>query len=785
MQDLDLRITVGALLHDIGKVIYREGGSNITHSEAGYEYLKELGIEDNVVLDSVRYHHASAIKTSSIADDDPAYIVYMSDNIASSVDRRNKEEEGEKGFELHVPMQPVFNILNGNSASLYYSPDKIQMEKDINYPSDEKKSYKNEDYRHIINNISNNLRGIAFSEEYINSLLEVLEANLSYIPSSTSKAEIPDISLFDHLKLTAAFSCCMRQFLTDRGISNYRDVLFSKSESFYDEKAFLIASMDISGIQKFIYTIHTTNALKTLRARSFYLEILMEHLIDELLDKEGLSRSSVIYSGGGHCYLLLPNTEKSRKIFDGFIHDTNQWFISIYETDLFIAGRYSECSANSLKNEPGGSYEDIFRNLSSGISVMKGSRYSPEEIMQLNRSSAADYSRECIVCKRLSEVNNEGRCPVCSSIEKLSAKVLYSDFFTVFSGEGEDILPLPGGYGLIWDEKDSLKNRMENDSSFVRAYSKNRSYTGRHVATKLWVGSYSVGATFQEFAEKSRGIKRVGILRADVDNLGDAFVSGFRNKKNNDRYLTISRTATLSRQLSLFFKLHINKLMESTGFTFDGKKKDKRNLTIVYSGGDDIFVVGAWDEVIEFAIDMRNAFFRYSEGMLTISAGLGIYDAGYPISLSAKEVESMVDKSKKLIGKDGITLLEDGEYHNEQGNVGSIKISDGTYKWADFEEKVIGEKYRLISEYFGIVSDEHGTSLLYRMLELIRHRKEKLNLARFVYLLSRLEPEEKEKKEAFELFSRQMYEWIKSEKDCRELKTAITVFVYLNRKEEE
>ncbi|MBP3240929.1 MAG: hypothetical protein J6M92_10360 [Oribacterium sp.] len=61
---------------------------------------------------------------------------------------------------------------------------------------------------------------------------------------------------------------------------------------------------------------------------------------------------------------------------------------------------------------------------------------------------------------------------------------------------------------------------MIDDERFVRTYSKNKSYTGKHVATKLWVGSYTAKATFEEFAESAQGINRVGILRADVDNLG-------------------------------------------------------------------------------------------------------------------------------------------------------------------------------------------------------------------------------------------------------------------------
>lgn len=59
--------------------------------------------------------------------------------------------------------------------------------------------------------------------------------------------------------------------------------------------------------------------------------------------------------------------------------------------------------------------------------------------------------------------------------------------------------------------------------------------------------------TFGELAKKSEGIKKIAVLRADVDNLGTSFVYGFR-RGEDERYVTLSRTAALSRQLSLFFK---------------------------------------------------------------------------------------------------------------------------------------------------------------------------------------------------------------------------------------
>ena len=43
----------------------------------------------------------------------------------------------------------------------------------------------------------------------------------------------------------------------------------------------------------------------------------------------------------------------------------------------------------------------------------------------------------------------------------------------------------------------------------------------------------------------------------------------------------------------------------------------------------------------------------------------------------------------------------------------------------------------------------------------------------------------KEQKEAYHKFSSKMYQWIKNETDCRQLKTAITLYAYLTREKED
>ena len=118
MTENQVRLTIGALLHDVGKVIYRTGDGR-NHSASGKDYLEnEVGIKDNLVLESIAYHHGSNLKNAKIADDSYAYITYYADNIAASADRREKAE-GEGGFDKKVPLASVFNILNGNSQNYH------------------------------------------------------------------------------------------------------------------------------------------------------------------------------------------------------------------------------------------------------------------------------------------------------------------------------------------------------------------------------------------------------------------------------------------------------------------------------------------------------------------------------------------------------------------------------------------------------------------------------------------------------------------------------------------
>ena len=73
-------------------------------------------------------------------------------------------------------------------------------------------------------------------------------------------------------------------------------------------------------------------------------------------------------------------------------------------------------------------------------------------------------------------------------------------------------------------------------------------------------------------------------------------------------------------------------------------------------------------------------------------------------------------------------------------------------------------------------------------LEYIRNSAEKINIARFAYTLARMEPDDKaapEERQQYKVFAKSMYQWIGNENDRKQLITAIYIYVYSIRDEQE
>ena len=67
----------------------------------------------------------------------------------------------------------------------------------------------------------------------------------------------PDVSLYDHLEMTAAIGACISEYLLEAEETDYKARLFDHEAVFRGEAAFLMVTADMSGIQRFMYCILT------------------------------------------------------------------------------------------------------------------------------------------------------------------------------------------------------------------------------------------------------------------------------------------------------------------------------------------------------------------------------------------------------------------------------------------------------------------------------------------------------------------------------------------------
>ena len=156
--------------------------------------------------------------------------------------------------------------------------------------------------------------------------------------------------------------------------------------------------------------------------------------------------------------------------------------------------------------------------------------------------------------------------------------------------------------------------------------------------------------SFSVLAHQSKGIKRLGILRMDVDNLGTLFQHGFGERA------TLSRMAALSFAISLYFEGWVSQVVEKVN-------GDEDRIYTIYSGGDDLFFVGSWDVMVELAIHIRADLTPYAANHPGIhaSAGIALVSSKYPLAQAAQEAAQAEKAAKNLIwwDKEGDTRQKD------------------------------------------------------------------------------------------------------------------------------
>ena len=811
-------LIAGALLHDIGKVALRAGKSSKgkDHSQAGAEWAESFSKEKTIrreLIECIRFHHGKNLKDSSINDDSHAWIIYEADNIAAGTDRRNDPEGSEVGgakFRQDRALESVFNVVltskkKEETKKAFSLKGTFEQETKIMLPEMEAENSRvsTSEYAQIYEKFNKELSdgGVDFSNSgYVNSVINIMESLLSFVPSSTNTEEVSDISLFDHSNLTACIASCMYDYFQENKIKNYREFCFENNKKLRHEEIFLLVRADISGIQDFIYTISSKGALKSLRGRSFYLELMTEYIADEILNALSLSRSNILYTGGGGFYLLLPNIEKSIRVIKTMKKRVNDFFLERFSVNLYIEFGWNAACAEKLMNNSENENDGmapVYKKVSEMISKGKLSRYDQDQLKQIfTPKKPVNEERECRICGVSSKLikNNEEQyeCISCNQLIKLGDKLVRSEsdevlVFKVCKGEQEG-LSLPSYDGsqcvLKIDMLENVQKGVE-DEKVIRVYSKNKYIAGLKSSTNIMVGDYSKirgeknsnkPVEFESLARDSDGIQRIGVFRADIDNLGNLFSHGFRPEGKNKNLQTLGRYTVISRSLSYFFKSAINYIAMEADYS----------LVIVYSGGDDLFAVGAWDQIICFADDMREYFKRFSCDALSFSAGIGFFKHDYPIARMASEVGELESFAKRKDGKDSVSLFGTERIYSASDGNNVKKICRHIYSWQELKD-VQALRDNITDWFCDKIDNNWGKAALYKILNLILEEGREgtgISIARLAYMLARMENKftqsETEKKQ-YNAMRDCIFKNALTEKGRKMLATAIQMAVYMTR----
>lgn len=563
------------------------------------------------------------------------------------------------------------------------------------------------EYRALFEGFIKDLALLRHREENVGLWFEHFESLLmiyaSSIPAARVGNVVPDVSLYDHSRLTAAFAAALYLYHRETG-----SLEMGKIENKKDQK-FLLVNGNFFGIQDFIFTGYGDSRKyrsKLLRGRSFYVSLLTEIAADLLAEAVGLPSISIILNAAGRFTLLSPNTETALAALNRTQREMNDWLVKISMGEVsmgfssvtacyndFIGGRFMDLWEEmgkrgevpkfqkiDLQRHGGaiGDYLDRFDNrLPHALCPLCGKR--PAEKGTEKSLPGVDAQPVCSVCRDHvfigSSLVKKGRIIVVEAdsisheIRDALLKPLFGRRQILFPSDDERNMP-PGdhilkhwdislgstnhgngrvtrkyvnGYVPIYEEKDL------HDAGFLQ--------TEKSEKKKLeMIDDVQVGAikSLHHIAAAAltlgpdggkKGIDALGVLKADVDLLGMLMGCGLSGNR-----FTISRLAALSRQFNYYFALYLPHLLE-TEFT---------DVYTVFAGGDDLFLIGPWNRIYQLAFRLEKTFGAYvcDNPEIHFSAGITLQKAQTPLNTLAETAEAALEKSKSR-GRRRLTMFNE------------------------------------------------------------------------------------------------------------------------------
>jgi len=555
--------------------------------------------------------------------------------------------------------------------------------------------------------------------DHFPTLFEICRVWQWCLPASTRREEMPDVSLFDHQKATAALASCMYFYHAAKG------TLSMKSVEDRSQEKFLLFCGDLSGIQNFIYQISSKGAYKTLKGRSFYIQLLADLLAREYVGTFGLTSTNILYASGGKFYLLLPNNSNVIVTLTELTNAVNTELFSSFNGDLFVRTGHIPITGNDLTRQSDRTLYQIWDDLNRQIVYQDRQRYSrlaSQDYDALFGVSGGDAGT-CEVCHQtLPRNKDKGCCQTCDQMEKIGLKLANSRFVVLSDSIQSTWGKFTFSFKIILQDRivdkyvwflNDLPIPLTRSSIHVWSLNNDPEFHTLPQRTKGRVINcapyFAAGThhfperTFDQIAELSLGVKRLGVLRMDVDNLGKIFSEGLTNYRHDtespQRFHSLGRITTLSWQLNLFFSGLLPRIIRDNPDWAD-------RVTAVYAGGDDLFLLGAWDALPEIAVTIHNSFSEFTCGnrSFSLSGGMVMTGGKFPIYKSAE----MAGEAEHL-AKHHETFFNDTQPVRKS----SFTFLETSMHWLEFRE--IAEMHRKLVP---LLRDPQNAPLLRRLLDI-------------------------------------------------------------------
>lgn len=677
-------LSIAALLHDIGKLGWRAGEKG-SHQEIGAKFLQIIH-EDllSEVSSLVSMHHNHSQKDFFNQEGFVALKLIIIADWLASTERIGKQE---KVNVREIGLTPIFSKIGIYPTAMHEPQEYSYVAHQLKFQDSCNEIFPipKERVKHEIQaNFANNWSG--FKErfkEYLTIreeksrfefLFLLLKTHFKFIPSAAYFVE-PDISLFDHSKMVCAFSVALYNFFLKNAIpqeeivkqlnmmGNVLKGLYKEGEQklkndsvkmniLQETNYFSLIHGDFSGIQEFIHSVSSKHAMKTIKGRSFFLSILTEAIARYIVEKLDLTIANIIYAGGGHFYIISQNSEDLSAQLREISIKANALFLERFNTTLYLALDHLPLSLEDITFSD--KVSTIWQRVNLKTSVIKRKKF--HELFFESESNyttkifgpiigSATSTERCVVCnsfKKLEpisdDVNDLKWCSQCSSFRDLTDSLRDAKYFRFTTHGSKDYNQMLNEFQQALDLSPTLKSRewyAINDPT----QKKTLGYVSLPIAFPMYSKlSQKFGIiendTMAQEAFLRTGYNKIGILKMDVDSLGKIISLGLGADS------TISRVSTLSTSLDLFFKGYIAKLIHESY---------PDSLYLIFSGGDDVFAIGAWDHLIEFSFELYKKFRKYTafNPDITISAGIAIYNPNFPIFQGVKVAEKALEDAKQ------------------------------------------------------------------------------------------------------------------------------------------